>query len=91
MFAICISLIKCEIATQLAQHVMAINGSDTVDKRVTHKWFIDFEPDNVYKIDVNESPRSGWPVTTKVNNIMENINKNRNIPCALIAAELKIR
>ncbi|GBP93313.1 Histone-lysine N-methyltransferase SETMAR [Eumeta japonica] len=64
-----------------------VYGPKAVTIKVAQNWFKRFQSGN---FDVNEEPRSGQPVTEKVDAILENVEQDHHISSYDITEELEI-
>lgn len=78
---------KGKNATQAAKKICDVYGHDALSVRVAQSWFKRFQSRNFY---VKNAPRSGRPITKKVNEIMEKIEQNQHISSHDIDKELNI-
>ncbi|XP_043502668.1 histone-lysine N-methyltransferase SETMAR-like isoform X2 [Polistes fuscatus] len=67
---------KGKNATQAAKRICDVYGHDAVSVRVAQSWFKRFQSGNV---DVKDAPRSGRPITEKVDEILEKVEQDRHI------------
>ncbi|XP_015189019.1 PREDICTED: histone-lysine N-methyltransferase SETMAR-like [Polistes dominula] len=74
-------------ATQAAKRICDVYGHDAVSVRVAQSWFKRFQSGNV---DVKDAPRSGRPITEKVDEILEKVEQDRHISSHDIGKELNI-
>ncbi|XP_035744177.1 histone-lysine N-methyltransferase SETMAR-like [Vespa mandarinia] len=74
-------------ATQAAKKICDVYGLDAVSVRVVQIWFKRFQSG---KFDINDAPRSGRPITEKVDEIMKKIEQDRHISSHHVAKELNI-
>ncbi|XP_014602089.1 PREDICTED: histone-lysine N-methyltransferase SETMAR-like isoform X2 [Polistes canadensis] len=78
---------KGKNATQAAKRICDVYGHDAVSVRVAQSWFKRFQSGNV---DVKDAPRSGRPITEKVDEILEKVEQDRHISSHDIGKELNI-
>lgn len=78
---------KGENASQAAQNVNSVYGSDTVTANQAQFWFRRFYSGN---FDVKDAPRSGRPIVENVDKIMQMSESDRHISTVSIAQELNI-
>jgi len=78
---------KGKNAKQTAKKICDVYGHDALSVRVAQSWFKRFQSGN---FDVKDAPRSGRPITKKVNEIMEKIEQDRHISSHDIGKELNI-
>ena len=78
---------KGKNATQAAKKICDVYGHDAVSIRVAQSWFKRFQSGN---FDVKDAPRSGRPITEKVDEIMEIIEQDRHISSYEIGKQLNI-
>ncbi|XP_020298171.1 histone-lysine N-methyltransferase SETMAR-like, partial [Pseudomyrmex gracilis] len=78
---------KGKNATQAAKKICDVYGHDAVSIRVAQSWFKRFQSGN---FDVKDAPRSGRPITEKVDEIMKIIEQDRHISSHEIGKQLNI-
>ncbi len=76
-----------ENASQAREKICGVYGQDTLSKATAKRWFARFRSGN---FDVKDAPRSGRPITEKVDEILEMIEQDRHISTYDIAKELNI-
>ncbi|XP_037929961.1 histone-lysine N-methyltransferase SETMAR-like [Teleopsis dalmanni] len=74
-------------ASKACEKICAVYGDDALSQSTARKWFARFRSGN---LDVKNAPRSGRPITDKVDEIMEKVQIDRHISSHDIARELKI-
>ena len=67
-----------------AQTCRKIYGADAISERRTQKWFVRFRSRN---FDVKDRP--GWPVTEKVDEILQLVEQDQHVSCQEIANALR--
>jgi len=70
-----------------AKKICNVYGHDAISVRVTQNWFKYFQSGN---FDVKDAPRSGRPVTGKVDEIIKKVEQDRHISTHDIDKELNI-
>jgi len=78
---------KDKNAAQTCRKICKIYDADVVSERRTQKWFVRFRSGN---FDVKDRPRSDWPVTEKVDEILQLVEQDRHMSCQEIANALRI-
>ena len=78
---------KGKNATQTRKKICVVYGEDTVSDRMCQKWFAKFYSG---EMNIEDAPRSGWPVTADVDQITALIDSDRQITVREIAARLNI-
>ena len=64
-----------------------VYGADAVSELRTQEWFVRFCSGN---FDVKDRPRSGRPVTEKIDEILQLVEQDRHVSCQKIANALRI-
>lgn len=77
--------LKGQNASQATKNICDVYGPNALSIRVAQQWFERFRSGVV---EVKDAPRSGRPITEKVDEIMEKIEQNRHISTRDIAKEL---
>lgn len=78
---------KGKNASQAREKICEVYGDDALKTRIAQKWFARFRSGN---FDVKDAPRSGRPITARVDEILEKIGQNPHATTREIAAELNI-
>lgn len=78
---------KGKNAAQTCRQICEVYGADAVSERRTQEWFVRFRSGN---FDVKDRPRSGRPVTEKVDEILQLVKQDRHVSCQEIANALRI-
>lgn len=78
---------KGKNAAQARQKICAVYGQGSLSKATAKRWFARFRSGN---FDVKDAPRSGRPITEKVDEILQKIYEDRHISSYHIAEELNI-
>ena len=78
---------KGKNAAQTSRKICEVYGADAVSERRTQKWFVRFRSGN---FDVKDRPRSGRPVTEKVDEILQLVKQDRHVSYQEIANALRI-
>jgi len=60
---------KGKNAAQTCRKICEVYGADAVSERRTQEWFVRFRSGN-FDVMIKDRPRSGWPVTEKINEIL---------------------
>lgn len=63
-------------AAQAREEICALYGQDTLSKATAKRWFSRFRSGN---LDVQDAPRSGRPITEKVNEILAKVEQDRHV------------
>ncbi|KAL9919300.1 histone-lysine N-methyltransferase SETMAR-like [Glossina fuscipes] len=74
-------------AAQAREEICALYGQDTLSKATAKRWFSRFRSGN---LDVQDAPRSGRPITEKVNEILAKVEQDRHVSSHDIARDLNI-
>ena len=78
---------KGKNVTQAAKKICDVYGHDAVSIRVAQSWFKRFQFGN---FDIKDAPRSGRPITGKIDEIMNKVEQDRHISSHDIGKELNI-
>jgi [histone H3]-lysine36 N-dimethyltransferase SETMAR len=78
---------KGKNATQAAKKICDVYGPSAVSVRVAQIWFKRFQSGN---FDVKDAPRSGRPITDKMDAIFEKVEQDRHISSYDVAEELGV-
>ncbi|CAH2092000.1 unnamed protein product [Euphydryas editha] len=74
-------------AAKTWRKICEVYGENAVSERWTQEWFARFRSGN---FDVKDAPRSGQPVTEKVDEILQLMEQDRHVSCQEIAEALNI-
>ncbi|CAH2103465.1 unnamed protein product [Euphydryas editha] len=74
-------------AAKTCRKICEVYGENAVSERRTQEWFARFRSGN---FDVKDAPRSGRPVTEKVDEILQLMEQDRHASCQEIAEALNI-
>jgi len=78
---------KGKNAAQACEKICAVYGEGALSKSAARKWFARFRSGN---FDVKDEPRSGRPVTEKVDEILEKVQQDKHISSVDVGMELGI-
>ncbi|EGI70944.1 Histone-lysine N-methyltransferase SETMAR, partial [Acromyrmex echinatior] len=78
---------KGKNAAQTCRQICEVYDADAVSERRTQEWFVRFRFGN---FDVKDRPRSGRPVTEKVDEILQLVKQDRHVSCQEVANALRI-
>lgn len=78
---------KGDNAAQARRGICAIYSEDAISKTTAERWFSHFCSGN---FDVEDTPRSGRPITKKVDEILEKVEHDQHISSYDIANDLGI-
>lgn len=78
---------KGKNASQACKKICAVYGDEALSKSAARKWFVRFRSGN---FGVKDEPRSGRPVTEKVNQILQMVEQDKHISCIDIGMKLGI-
>lgn len=74
-------------ASEAHQEICAVYGDNTLSKATAKRWFSHFRSGNFH---VADAPRSGRPVTEKLQEIMAKVQQDRHVSSHTIAKELHL-
>ena len=79
--------LKSKNVFQITKKINAVYGADTVSDRTVREWFARFRSKN---FDVRDAPRCGRSISQKIDEIIQNVEKDRHISSHEIAENLGI-